>query len=114
MKKADAKAQMDMFSVARARATDPATSHEAAARTRDLSGTKQGILYFLGRRPMIDEELEAAYLAGWERFGFPLATRQSIRSRRNELVKLGLVEAAGELGMTSNGGNSMVWRVVRT
>ena len=114
MKKADSKAQMDIFSVARARATDPATSHEAAARTRDLSGTKQGILYFLGRCPSIDEELEAAYLAGYERFGFPLATRQSIRSRRNELVKLGLVEATGDRRVTSAGGDSMVWRVVRT
>ena len=63
---------------------------------------------------VFEDKLPARPGRGYERFGFPLATRQSIRSRRNELVKLGLVEATGDRRVTSAGGDSMVWRVVRT
>lgn len=39
-------------------------------------------------------------------------TPQSVRSRRAELVRKGLIEDSGEVGVSHNGGKSKVWRRV--
>lgn len=103
--------QMDIFSVARARRTDPGTSHDAARSIHDMTETQRGVYFFLKRSPGTDEQLETAYYDGCERFGFPMASPQGLRSRRAELVALGWVEDSGESRETKYGGKSIVWRV---
>lgn len=102
--------QLDLFSVPRARRTDPPTSHAAAASVRELTETQQGVLYCLRRSPGTDEEMIASYVECYERFGFPKASPAGLRSRRAELVRLNRVEDSGETRPTSCGRASVVWR----
>lgn len=77
---------------AHARSTDPETAHEAARSVDRLNPRRLDVLRTLDR-PMIDLRLVAAY--GESRYGeTPTVHAQSasgIRSRRAELVQLGLV-----------------------
>jgi len=92
-----------------ARTTDPTTSHEAAASVKHLSRTQSGILGIL-RSPMTDEQLVAWYqmMAKKEPSLFPMASESGIRSRRAELVKLGLVCPVGYAKTKSNR-NTIKW-----
>jgi hypothetical protein len=102
--------QPSLFSVPRARRDDPETSQRAAAsipigRVSELQEPILGILCVEG--PHTDEALIARFRELWpER----RATDQSIRSRRSELCRRGLVRATGRHGITANGGKSTVWR----
>lgn len=101
-------------SAARARSADPATSHAAAASVTGLTETK-GVIVELFRRfgSMTDEELVDRYIeerqepgsfdyggpapgtpGGWSP-SLPPATPSSIRTRRSELVRAGLVVDSG-------------------
>ena len=74
-----------------ARHTDPWTSHDAARSLGDLTGIQENILsLFEAFGPMTDQRLVGEYA-----FRFPVAGPSTIRTRRNELEKLGLVEVAG-------------------
>jgi hypothetical protein len=98
-----------------ARRTDPATSHAAAAahapaKMRTSQRRILAMLRTLG--PMIDEDLYATVndeeaLAAT---GLPRMSPSGVRSRRAELVKMGLVESAG----TEKRGNyeHTVWQAV--
>jgi hypothetical protein len=92
-----------------ARHTDPETSHEAASTVKDVSLVKSIILAILDLGgPLSDEQILMRYYAKAES-GFPRATEQSLRSRRAELVKAGLVEHNGEFAITSNGRRTRLW-----
>ncbi len=91
---------------ARARATDPDTSHEAAASVTNVTALQQLILDRL-LWPRTDEELVRQV----QQSGFK-ATPQSVRSRRAELVKRGLVEASGDYGETVTGRRARKWQTV--
>jgi hypothetical protein len=90
----------------KARKTDPQTSHEAAKSVGMVSETQLIILRLLGK-PMSDQQLVLAY-SKLMPFKAPLASESGIRSRRAELVQLGLVEAKGE-SKTLFGRKCIVW-----
>jgi hypothetical protein len=104
-----------LSTVAKARNTDPHTSHMAASSiTSDhLSETQAAIMVILRQSPMCDEKLVEQFHI-WEQLGrFPKASDQSIRSRRAELVRMGMVEYAGFDERMSTGRFGRVWSVVK-
>jgi hypothetical protein len=96
-----------MTTTARARRTDPETSHEAAESVSDITAQQGHILTLLEQSPMSDDMLVARYQRG------PVPTPQSIRSRRAELVAQGLVEHSGEYVTMVSGRRARVWRVIK-
>jgi hypothetical protein len=85
-----------------ARKTDPATSHEAAESVIKVSDTQYKIWSLL-RKPLTDEQLVEAFRGkGW--FG----TDSGIRSRRKDLVDLGVV-AVKSYATTRSGRRCIVW-----
>lgn len=104
-----------MSTIAKARNTDPQTSHDAAhsISADALSETQAAIMVILRETPMCDEKLVEQFHI-WEQLGrFPKASDQSIRSRRAELVRKGLVEYAGFDERMTTGRFGRVWQVVR-
>lgn len=96
---------------ARARNTDPETSHEAAESiTSDKIRESQAVVLGLLRRfgPMTDTEIWTAYEASRN----PAAPTQSpsgLRTRRCELIKLMMVYDTGKRRVLASGRNSIVW-----
>lgn len=102
-----------MSATAIARSTDPQTSHDAAGTVGHISETQAAIMVLLRETPMCDERLIAEYRV-WEKLErFPRASDQSIRSRRAELVRYGLVAYAGFDERMTTGRFGRVWKVVR-
>lgn len=99
---------------ARARRSDPETSHQAAASVTDIRGSQKAVLRVLGKRPTAgytDEELISVYR---EIDSLPWQSESGIRSRRAELVALGLAEDSGERRpMMETGRMARVWRIAR-
>jgi len=89
------------------RVTDPSTSFEAAASItpESLSATKKWILKFLNDRPRTDESLILAF----RRLADVRVSESGIRSRRAELVELGLVKDSGLRQKLTSGRNAIVW-----
>lgn len=98
-----------------ARNTDPETSHEAASSVRNMTQTMQAILKLLTLKPMHDQELikfyEAQVRMGADERDFPRASESGIRSRRAELVELGLVKDSGAREQLASGRKAIVWRL---
>lgn len=92
-----------------ARKSDPITSHLAAESVHKISETQRAILQLLRKGPMTDEALIRLYRA---QRNFPLASDSGIRSRRADLVKLGLVEDSGLTNKTQFGRLAVLWKVV--
>lgn len=90
--------------MAKARLTDPQTSHEAAESVRRINETHQVILLVL-QTAMTDSELIARVHA---QYGL-IASESGIRSRRAELVARGFVEDTGARVKLPSGRNSIVW-----
>lgn len=92
--------------IARARRTDPGTSHEAAASVRRITETHSRLLALLAEQgPMTDEEISAA----WAGSGLPPASPSGLRSRRAELVDRGLIVDSGSTRTTASGRRTIVW-----
>ena len=97
--------QSDFFR-AKARHSDPDTSHDAA---RSLSAGKlrasqKAVLgHFRKFGPMTDTDLVNVYV------GSP-QSRSGLRTRRSELVDRGLVEDTGARKKLPTGRNAIVWR----
>lgn len=91
---------------ARARGTDPSTSHDAADSVGPLRPRQEAVLKLLRERPMIDQELVRIYEA---RRIYPLQSVSGIRTRRCELVDRGDVIDTGQRRKTASGRNSIVW-----
>jgi hypothetical protein len=115
---------------ARARRTDPTTSHEAAASVTDLTAKQAAVLDVLGAiGPATDEALVREYerrrrfaidlAPSWGR-GYrpppedilPEQSASGIRTRRSELVDAGRVRAVDHEGRTASGRRSTRWAVV--
>lgn len=96
---------------ARARKTDPETSHEAARAQDELRlRLSQGLILTLLQKhgPMSDEEVWS-HLAMQP--GGPPMSRSGARTRRKELVSMGYVEDSGLRATLPSGRQSIVWRV---
>lgn len=90
---------------AKARRTDPITSHEAAESVDNITQTQSYVLRCL-RRPRVDVELVSAYR---EYKTAPRASESGIRSRRAELVDRGLVIDTGRRVRLESGRYAIVW-----
>ena len=97
--------------VARARNTDPQTSHDAAASVNEPTLVQTCILMLLRSTPMCDEKLVEQYEM-WEKIdNFPQVTPQRIRTARADLVKLGQVVATEYKERMRSGRYGIIWRV---
>lgn len=97
--------------VARARRSDPQTSHDAAASVTGLRARQQAVLEVLRRWDggMTDIQLINAYRSS------PTAPAQSesgIRTRRRELVDLGYVRSTGRTKLLPSGRRGTIWAAV--
>lgn len=103
---------------ANARRTDPETSHAAAATIRGVKLRRSqeivlACLHYLGGRAT-DEQLVRHYrhtlmpaeIVPWQ-------SESGVRTRRKELVDLGLVRNSGATALLSSGNRGIVWEVVR-
>lgn len=101
--------------VARARTTDPTTSHEAAASIKDLTANQRAVhRIFLDWQgtAMTDDTLVSRYTQAAEANRFPAIPYQSpsgIRSRRSELVHDGFIENTGAKAINGNGNKAILW-----
>lgn len=97
------------MTTARARNTDPFTSHEAAARlpSEKIRLSQSAVWRFLRRHgPMTDSELVERYN------GDVLQSPSGLRTRRKELVQKGLVVDSGKTVVLPSGRKSIVWKAV--
>lgn len=92
--------------MAKARKTDPATSHEAADRVKDISLVQHYVLKAL-LRPRSDSEMIEAYR---KMAKSPSHSESGLRTRRNELVKQGKVINTGQFTYTDSGRRTIVWK----
>jgi hypothetical protein len=90
---------------AKARRTDPITSHEAAESVDNITATQSYVLRCL-KRPRVDVELVNAYRAYKTA---PRASESGIRSRKAELVDRGLVVDTGRRVRLDSGRYAIVW-----
>lgn len=103
---------MPLFEQAHARKSDPATSWSAADSVQHLTQTRAGILEILrDYGPKTDEEIQAIYRARVIAGMVPNASPSGLRSRRAELVKLGLAAKSG-IGTTQAGNACTIWRAL--
>jgi hypothetical protein len=95
--------------MARARTTDPVTSHEAAESVKNVTPTQLIILSLL-EVPQTDEELVVNYnnLRKQHPTIVPRASDSGIRSRRAELFQAEKVVPVG-YSMTESGRRAIVW-----
>ena len=85
--------------LAKARATDPMTSHEAAWSVADISEKQTRVLELLRLLCIAtDEDLRAAYIAEYGPVG-----ESTVRTRRGELEDMGAVVAVDLAGRTKGG-----------
>ncbi len=88
-----------------ARATDPGTSHGAAAQARTRAPRHRELaLRILQEHPEGLTDFELGAYCGLQ--------QTSIGKRRLELQRMGLVEATGERRPSPSGTPAMVWRAV--
>ena len=95
---------------ARARTTDPQTSHDAAGQVDKITKVQSVILTILrARGPLTDPQIADRY---YERVAHGTAPNHSLsglRTRRKELVDAGVLEATGEKRLLDSGRQANVW-----
>lgn len=89
-----------------ARRTDPKTSHDAAKSVNGITATKAYILRALKKKARTDVQLLEAYR---NYKTAPLASESGIRTRRAELVDMGLVVDTGVRETLPSGRKAIVW-----
>jgi hypothetical protein len=95
-----------------ARATDPSTSHAAAASVRGTPDKRGACLLALATcGPCTDEELFTYYLRQVPAQGWPMQSPSGLRTRRAELVREGLVRDSKMRSLTVAGRRSILWEV---
>lgn len=98
--------------VARARRTDPETSHEAACSVRRIRESQADVLTVIRAiGPASDESIIESYRKLGELFGFQPQSDSGIRTRRSELVALGVVVDSGLRGTTLSNRKTILWKV---
>lgn len=102
---------MSTATVGLARRTDPETSHLAAASVSTSIRESQRIVFSLFKAygDMTDEKLLKVSYAGGN-----LLSPSGLRTRRSELVRLGLLEDSGQRIALASGRKAIVWRVKQT
>lgn len=91
---------------AKARRTDPQTSHEAAASVGDLTAAQEAVYALIAERPRSDEQVYALLVSRQ----YPISP-SGARTRRSELVDMGRVEDSGKHYLTGSGRKTIIWRV---
>jgi hypothetical protein len=95
---------------ARARSTDPDTSYQAAVSVGDLTQTQARIYELLLEAARTDEEI---YERMVERYGETSTSLSGARTRRAELVAMGLARDAGGRDRTRAGRLTIIWEAIR-
>lgn len=88
---------------------DPGTSMDAAAKLdrSKLTLVQSAILRILAKYgPLTDEQIESLYA---QQSGVPVASPQSLRTRRHELVIAGRARDSGQRGTTRYGNAAVKW-----
>jgi hypothetical protein len=99
----------DFREYARARRTDPSTSHQAAQSVKDISTSQKMVLALLNTHgPMHDQQILFKYREGY----FEMISESGLRSRRAELVAKNLVQDSGQRITLPSGRKSIVWEAV--
>lgn len=89
------------------RRTDPLTSAEAAHSVRRIRSSQEAILKLLDEKgPMTDQQIFA-----FQEINL-LMSPSGARTRRDELVKAGLVRDSGALAKTKANRRTIVWEIV--
>lgn len=100
-----------LFDRAHARRTDPETSHQAADSVLHLTDRRKAVLECLRLcGAMTDEQIEWNYRFRQITYAWPQQSVSGLRTRRSELVRMGLVEDSGKRVRLSTGRMAIVWR----
>ena len=91
---------------ARARNTDPQTSHDAAASVTGQTETQRHLLELLAAEPATDMDLMERWHPDWGP-----ATPSGLRTRRSELTEAELVIDTGERRPSPSGRLCVVWGI---
>lgn len=94
---------------AKARRTDPATSHQAAQSVTGLTETQERIYALLKEAPRTDEEI---YERMVQHYGETATSLSGARTRRRELVDLGLARDSGGRDTTRAGRLTIIWEAI--
>ena len=97
--------------IALTRTTDPQTSHDAAKTVRVTDGQMAVYAEFRMYGPMTDEQLIYALKVRSESCPDAQLSDSGARSRRSELVKLGMLRDSGQRGVTASGRQTIIWCV---
>jgi hypothetical protein len=95
-----------------ARATDPSTSHDAAAKTvKNLSRVQAAVLSMFESVDfgLTDSELDSLYAARQEHKGWPPVRFETPRKRRSDLTKVGLLIDSNVRRINGFGSPEVVW-----
>lgn len=96
-----------------ARATDPGTSWAAAGSVRNQTQVHRFLISLLRQfGPMTDEEIAHRWKHQQVEWDLPLTSDSGLRTRRKELVDMGVAEATGEERRTKSNRKTKVWRLV--
>lgn len=100
---------------AHARRDDPETSHEAARSVRNIRESQMAIADLMRHvgRPISDTEIGAIYGA-WRAEGgdaMPAQSPSGLRTRRSELVELGVVEDSGQRERLPSKRWAILWQI---
>lgn len=97
---------------ARARRSDPVTSHQAAQSVTQIGWTQESILeLFNFWGPMHDAKMISRYRQ--VQADVPNQSDAGLRSRRAELVAKGLVQDSGQRVKLPSGRQSIVWEATK-
>lgn len=97
----------------RARTGDRATSHTAADSVLRMTDKRQAVLRcFQVYGPQTDEGLVSNYTVWVPCSGHPEQSESGLRTRRAELVRMGLLRDSGRTATLASGRQGTVWEVV--
>lgn len=94
--------QLTLFAEPRARATDPETSHQAAASVEAWVQDNALLKKFAIHGALTDDELSAVCPLWWP---------PTVKSARSRLKNLGLLVDSGERRPSQRGRNQIVWKL---
>lgn len=101
---------------ARARNTDPDTSHRAADSVKRITETQEAIADLMRHigRPMTDTEIAVRYADWRQHFGkvIPRSSPSGLRTRRSELVERKVVRDSGRREVLPSGRRAILWEIV--